>query len=114
MLRFLQQPASENGYLPGGALQHQPVPSRMSFPTPCASTDGRLVFEQFPGDIGVLTVEGDRTMELVLDEDFPEGRPAVSPDGRWIAYQSGESGQGEIYVRPFSQCRRWQVAGVHG
>ena len=64
----------------------------------------------------MLTVEGDRTMELVLDEDFPEGRPAVSPDGRWIAYQSGESGQGEIYVRPFPNVDdgKWQVSTDNG
>ncbi|PYV20907.1 MAG: hypothetical protein DMG27_21925, partial [Acidobacteria bacterium] len=30
-----------------------------------------------------------------------ESAPIFSPDGRWIAYQSDESGRGEIYVRPF-------------
>jgi serine/threonine-protein kinase len=36
----------------------------------------------------------------------------VSPDGRWLAYQSNESGQFEVYVRPFPEVDggRWQVS----
>ncbi len=80
------------------------------------SADGRLVFEQAPGDIGVLTVDGDRTMELVLDTEFREAEPAISPDGRWIAYDSNESGQSEIYVRPFPDLDdgKWQVSAAGG
>ena len=76
------------------------------------SADGRLVFEQAPGDVGVLTVEGDRTVELVLDTAFRERTPAISPDGRWIAYDSNESGRSEIYVRPFPNLDggKWQVS----
>ena len=36
-----------------------------------------------------------------LRTEFPEGLATFSPDGRWIAYVSGESGGGEAYVRPF-------------
>ncbi len=32
---------------------------------------------------------------------FEEAVPSLSPDGRWLAYQSDESGQREVYVRPF-------------
>ena len=39
--------------------------------------------------------------ELFLRTGFIENRPAFSPDGRWIAYSSTESGRSEIYVRPF-------------
>ena len=97
------------------------------------SSDGRLVFDQEPGDIGVLTVEGDRKVEMLLDTEFvedapalsPDGRwiayqsdesgqnaPALSPDGRWIAYQSDESGQNNIYVQPFPNIGdgKWQVS----
>jgi eukaryotic-like serine/threonine-protein kinase len=42
-----------------------------------------------------------------------EGHPAFSPDGRWIAYVSDESGRPEIYVRPFpGPGGRWQVRPV--
>ena len=83
-------------------------------PRPFAWTaDGRLVFfQQGPGDIGVLAVEGDGGMELVLDTDFDERNPVISPDGRWIAYQSDEAGLIEIYVRPFPNIDegKWQVS----
>ena len=38
--------------------------------------------------------------------------PAFSPDGRWIAYQSSDSGRGEVYVQPFPaiDTGRWQVS----
>ena len=36
-----------------------------------------------------------------VDSRFNERGPAISPDGRWVAYTSDESGQDEIYVRPF-------------
>jgi len=40
----------------------------------------------------------------------------ISPDGRWLAYQSNESGQVEIYVRPFPDVQggRWQVSRAGG
>ena len=42
--------------------------------------------------------------------------PQISPDGRWIAYQSEESGRDEIYVRPFPNVgqARWQVSTSGG
>lgn len=50
---------------------------------------------------------------------FFEQNPRFSPDGRWIVYQSDESGNNEIYVRPFplspaGQARRWQVSAGGG
>ena len=36
-----------------------------------------------------------------LNTPFAEGEPMFSPDGRWIAYLSNESGLREVYVRPF-------------
>ena len=74
--------------------------------------DGRLAYDELnPGsglDLWTLALD-------VSDPDHPkpgkpevflrtpsnEHRPAVSPDGRWIAYQSDESGRDELYVRPF-------------
>ena len=66
------------------------------------TADGRLIFEQRVEDIGVLTLEGQRTVETLLDADeFSEYSPALSPDGRWLAYVSTETGTPLIYVRPF-------------
>jgi Tol biopolymer transport system component len=39
---------------------------------------------------------------LLLQTQFNEGRARVSPDGRWLAYVSTESGAAEVYVRPFT------------
>ncbi|MCH8254191.1 MAG: serine/threonine-protein kinase [Gemmatimonadetes bacterium] len=38
---------------------------------------------------------------LIVTEDVEEKGSSLSPDGRWLAYSSNETGQGEIYVRPF-------------
>ena len=39
---------------------------------------------------------------MFLNTNFDERDGQFSPDGRWVAYQSNESGQQEIYVRPFA------------
>jgi hypothetical protein len=39
--------------------------------------------------------------EPIVKTSFGEGGPTVSPDGRWLAYVSNESGRNEIYVAPF-------------
>ena len=43
---------------------------------------------------------------------FTEENPAISPNGRWIAYHSTESGRSEVYVTPFPDVdrNRWQVS----
>jgi hypothetical protein len=49
----------------------------------------------------VLPMEGDRKPVSLLATPFSELEAVFSPDGRWIAYTSNESGRYEIYVRPF-------------
>ena len=52
-------------------------------------------------DIGLLSVGGDGTPTPLIAEEFMEQVPAISPDGKWIAYESDESGQEEIYAQRF-------------
>jgi Tol biopolymer transport system component/predicted Ser/Thr protein kinase len=53
--------------------------------------------------------------ELFLRTPANEIFPAVSPDGRWIAYESYESGSWEVYVRPFpGPGGKWQVSTAGG
>ena len=75
------------------------------------AADGRLIFEQGQ-DIGVLTMEGERTVEMLFDAEFTETEPALSPDGRWLAYESRETGTPLIYVQPFPNIDdgQWNVS----
>ena len=81
------------------------------------SSDGTtLVFtERSPEtglDIAVLAVDDERASEILIETEFNDSYPNISPDGRWLAYQSAESGQREVYVRPFPNVDtgKWQVS----
>jgi len=56
------------------------------------------------------------TTPLVASADFAEQDPALSPDGRWLAYTSDETGRNEVYVRPFPnvESARVQVSADGG
>jgi hypothetical protein len=83
----------------------------------------RLTTGEFNQELGSLTPDG-RTLAFIeerprtqldimvldmetgivrpfLDSPFVENYPEISPDGRWIAYASDETGRPEVYVRPF-------------
>lgn len=52
-------------------------------------------------DLSLMPLTGELRPEPVLATPFNEYYPALSPDGQWLAYASDESGQAEVYVRPF-------------
>lgn len=62
-------------------------------------------------DLMVLSL-ADRTIEPLLQTRFNELNADLSPDGRWLAYESDESGTPSVYVRPFPNVNagRWQVS----
>jgi eukaryotic-like serine/threonine-protein kinase len=74
-----------------------------------AATAGRF-------DIAMVTLGGNGVAEPLLHSAFSENNGEVSPDGRWLAYQSDESGRDEIYVRPFPNVNdgQWQVSTAGG
>ena len=82
----------------------------------CWSSDGKfLVGVEISGSmsyehIGLLSMEGDHARKTLLQQASVERSPKISPDGRWMAYTSNESGRQEIYVRPFPEVNkgRWQ------
>ena len=53
------------------------------------------------GDVARVDLQGDHHSEPLVQTKFREANPEISPDGRWLAYQSDESGRIEIYVRSF-------------
>ena len=72
------------------------------------SRDGRYVLyrtgpqtREAQWDIWAVPTTGDRTPLPVVQSPFDDRTAQFSPDTRWIAYESNESGQFEIYVRPF-------------
>jgi hypothetical protein len=70
------------------------------------SPDGRWLLAVKPGvqlqpDLWILPVDGDKNLIRLTETPFVEPVARFSPDGRWVAYQSNESGRPEIYVRPF-------------
>ena len=67
------------------------------------------------GDVVAVRV-GDTVTVPLVNSPALEGKMAVSPDGRWLAYVSEESGDREVYVRPFPDAgsARWQVSASGG
>jgi len=70
--------------------------------------DGQqLAIEEFLGDrttdfdIVLLPLQGEQPAQPLLRTPARERRPRISPDGRWIAYVSNESGREEVYVQSF-------------
>jgi Tol biopolymer transport system component len=66
-----------------------------------------------PGwDLVLLPLQGERRPRPLLQTPFSELNAEVSPDGRWLAYESNESGRDEIYVRPFPNVDggKWPVS----
>ncbi len=94
------------------------------------SPDGRfLIYHAIDavtgGDLWVLPMVGDHTPSAFLKTRANERSAAFSPDGRWVAYYSDESGRYEIYVRPFvppglagatpdAGVSKWQVSTAGG
>jgi serine/threonine-protein kinase len=100
------------------------VPERIHTPPHVAegiwSHDGRWLIFRTGGQVtgvGLRNIYGIRVgdttvVPLAADPRFDEEAPALSPDGRWLAYESSESGRTEVYVRPFPDVTggKWQAS----
>jgi Tol biopolymer transport system component len=85
------------------------------------SRDGRWLIARTGGEnlrtggrdiVGIEAGTGGKVRPLVANPGADESAAALSPDGRWLAYQSDETGRSEIYLRPFPGTRegKWQVS----
>ena len=96
------------------------APDRGLMPMSWSSDGKTLVVGESRGgwrlDIGSLSMEGDHKQRALLKENYSEIHPKISPDGRWMAYASNESGRYEVYVRPFPEVNKgkWQVSTSGG
>jgi Tol biopolymer transport system component len=111
---LFQKPAS-------GTVDEQPLLITSESEQPLDwSKDGRfLLFStQNPktaSDIWALPLMGERKPFALLQSTFNEIQGQFSPDGRWLAYASNESGRYEIYVRTFPEVGgKWLVSGSGG
>jgi len=89
------------------------------------SRDGRWLIIRTGGNTGVA---GERDVSafrpgvdsaprpLVANRGYDESAAALSPDGRWLAYASDETGRTEVYVRPFpnTESGKWQISTSGG
>ena len=107
-----------------GEAQRLTESSIRQFPTSWHPTGRFLAYIEesprnvFDFDIMILPMEGDEISgwkpgkpTVFLDTPFRDSGTAFSPDGRWLAYHSNESGPQEVYVRPFpGPGAKWQIS----
>jgi Tol biopolymer transport system component len=74
--------------------------------------DDRLIIEPDNGPLAVVAATPGATPATLFESAFDAFNPALSPDGRWLAYQSRESGASQVYVRPFPDVDggKWQIS----
>jgi Tol biopolymer transport system component len=81
------------------------------------SHDGRFVLFAQDGGISTLPLVGERKPFAVVQTKTINGLEGqLSPDGRWLAYDSDETGTFEVYVRPFhgTSDSKWQISSDGG
>mgnify|MGYP001815533320 CR=1 FL=1 len=90
---------------------HHPI-----FPTSQTPGGEELVFFEFHpetrSDIWVLSADGEAHPWLATE--FSEGYPRLSPDGRWLAYVSNESGRYEVYVQDYQGAGEKMTVSTDG
>jgi Tol biopolymer transport system component/predicted Ser/Thr protein kinase len=93
-----------------------PLKDQIAFPGVWSGDGKTLLIEKLNGEIGALSMEGERKYKSLLQGKYINSQPRISPDGRWLAYTSNESGRNEIYVRPYPDVDggKWQVSTSGG
>jgi serine/threonine-protein kinase len=88
-----------------GAAERLTTSDRAQFVTGITPNGTAVVFNEpvptMAEDVLQLALDGTRRVTPLLHTKSDERNGTVSPDGRWLAYESNKSGPFEIYVRPF-------------
>jgi len=100
-----------------GTVERLTESENAQFPYAFTPDGSQLVFRETGEqgfNLGVLSLED--SSEPLLATEFNEYNAELSPDGRWLAYESNASGQQEIYVRPFPNVEdgRWPISDGGG
>jgi serine/threonine-protein kinase len=101
-----------------GVEQRLTTSARTQYPSSWSNDGRELLYIECDAigisgcDLGRLTLTDKPVAELILETAFNEGQPMLSPDGRWLAYESNRSGRSEIYVRPYPDVDsgRWPIS----
>jgi serine/threonine-protein kinase len=101
-----------------GAVERLTESVNPQFPYTVTREGTEVIFrESRPGhDLMILPMRSPGSSRPLVSTMYFERNADLSPDGRWLAYDSNESGREEIYVRPFPDVDkgRWQVSGAGG
>ena len=77
--------------------------------------DGKYIAYQSAGDVWILPADPPGEPYPLISGEFPEWAPSFSPDGKWIAFVSMESGKPELYVTSFPEVgRKWRLSNQGG
>ena len=60
-------------------------------------------------NIGIVTLDGERRSDPLVQTDYYEGSATIPPDGSWLAYHSNISGRFEVYVSPFPNVSSYRI-----
>ena len=100
-----------------GVAEQLTTSQTLQFPGSISADGTQLVLEEqgrpsTGTDVLVLALAGERRVMPLVATTFTERSAELSRDGRWVAYESNESGRYEVYVRPFPGVDggRWQVS----
>ncbi|MGK2934254.1 MAG: protein kinase domain-containing protein [Gemmatimonadaceae bacterium] len=102
----------------GSAQAFQQMQAKLDLAASVWSRDGKwLVFRTSAlvaggGDILAIRPGVDSAPNVLLATAYAELDPALSPDGKWLAYTSNETGRNEVYVVPFPNVRaaKWPIS----
>jgi eukaryotic-like serine/threonine-protein kinase len=102
-----------------GEAERLTASENMQRPTSWSPDGKTLVYTEMQKgghyDIEILTLQGEARSSAFLDSPFNESGGVLSPDGRFLAYMSDETGRREVYVRDFPRARgKWQISNEGG
>ena len=103
----------------GSAVEEPLVSSAELKWNPTFSPDGKLIIyaqlnPKTNTDLYLVSTGSDKKIETFLQTNFIEAQPCVSPNGRWVAYISNETGQFEVYVQTFPVASSKLLVSVGG
>ncbi len=97
-----------------GREERLTVSDRTQYPR-SVSPDGKTLSFVQDGDIWLLSLDGTNKATPFIESTYEEGNPVFSPDGKYMAYETNESGKSEVVIVPFpSRAGKWQISSSGG